>query len=166
MENEEKFYDLGEDTINLINEIIDNMALPFTLKIKYMGNAKMKNLIKLQKFSDAVAHITDIDLVIFINEDYLISLEDDNAKILIHQELDRLEFDINKGTFKLGKFPLQTTEGVLIKYGIEAVARANKLSDLYTDQLSDKENDNKDFNVNDIQTRSIKGVQFLDDENE
>lgn len=166
MENEEKFYDLGEDTINLINEIIDNMALPFTLKIKYMGNTKMKNLIKLQKLSDAVAHITDIDLVIFINEDYLISLEDDNAKILIHQELDRLEFDINKGTFKLGKFPLQTTEGVLIKYGIEAVARANKLSDLYTDQLSDKENDNKDFNVNDIQTRSIKGVQFLDDENE
>lgn len=163
MENEEKFYDLGEDTIELIDSIIDNMALPFNIRIKYMGNAKMKNLIKLQKMSDAMAHITKIDLVIFINEDYLISLEDDNAKILVHQELDRLEFDINKGKFKLAKFPLQTTEGVLIKYGIEAVARANKLSDLYTEQLGDKDAENN-FDQKNVETRKINKVEFLDDE--
>jgi len=161
MENEEKFYDLSEDTIELIDSIIDTMALPFSLKIKYMGNAKMKNLIKLQKMSDAMAHITSIDLIIFINEDYLISLEDDNAKILVHQELDRLEFDINKGKFKLAKFPLQTTEGVLIKYGIEAVARANKLSEIYTEQKKDKEAD-QEFDVKNVETRKITKVEFLD----
>lgn len=163
METEEKFYDLSDDTIEMVNEIIETMAIPFKLNIKFQGNSKMKKVVELKKLNDAMVYITGIDLIVFINEDYLITLEDDNAKILIHQELDRLEFDLAKGKFKLIKFPLQTTEGVLIKYGIEAVARANKLSDLYTEQLADKSKDSEsEFEVKDIKTSSIKKVDFLD----
>lgn len=161
MDTEEKFYDLSDDTIEVINNLIESMAIPFKLNIKFQGNSKMKKLIELKKLNDAMAYITSIDLIIFINEDYLISLEDENATILIHQELDRLEFDLNKGKFKLIKFPLQTTEGVLIKYGIDAVARANKLSELYTEQLADKDSESE-FEVKDIKTSSIKKVDFLD----
>lgn len=161
MDTEEKFYDLSDDTIEVINNLIESMAIPFKLNIKFQGNSKMKKLIELKKLNDAMAYITSIDLIIFINEDYLISLEDENATILIHQELDRLEFDLAKGKFKLIKFPLQTTEGVLIKYGIDAVARANKLSELYTEQLADKDSESE-FEVKDIKTSSIKKVDFLD----
>ena len=43
-ELESKFYDLSEDTIDQVKKIFDGMALPFTIKIKYLGNTKMKKL--------------------------------------------------------------------------------------------------------------------------
>lgn len=165
MEETQVFYELSDDTIEMIEEILDSMAIPFKLRIKYQGNAKMKKLIDLSKLSDAMVHITNYDLIIFINEDYLINLEDENATILIHQELDRMQFDVEKGKFKLTKFPLQTTEGVLMKYGIDAVARANQLSELYTEQKKDKNKDTEsEFDVKDVPTRSIKKVDFLSDD--
>jgi len=159
-EKEPKFYDLSEDTIELVQSILNGLALPFNLKIKYMGNSKMKNLISLNKASDIVQHITAYDLFIFINEDYLIKLEEENSKILIHQELDRLEFDIAKGTFKIANFPLQTTIGVLKKYGIEAVAEANQLVELFSQQKADKAEDDENM---ESKVKSIKkSVEFLD----
>ena len=131
MSTENKFYELSEDTLELIQGLVSKMALPFNLRIKYMGNSKQKQLVKLQKVSDVFSHITNIDLLMFVNEDYYIRLEEKNAEILIYQELDRLQFDIEKGTFKIAKFLLQTNPGVLKKYGIDAVAEANQLSDLY-----------------------------------
>jgi hypothetical protein len=141
-ETESKFYDLGEDTLELITNLIDKMALPFNLKIKFIGVTKQKQLIKLQKTSDVVSHLTGIDMFMFINEDYLITFDDTNAEILIYQELDRLQFDINKGTFKITKYQLQTNPGVLKKYGIDAVAQANQLVELLKEQKEDAaEND-------------------------
>ena len=159
---EEKFYDLDQDTLDIINGIIDNMALPFSLRIKYIGNGKLKTVIKLQKLSDYMVHMTGYDLIIFVNEDYLSALEDNSSTILMHQELDRLEFDINKGTFKIAKYPLQTTEGVLQKYGIEAVAQANQLSELYTQQKKDSDEEGAQFNLEEAKKRTnTKKVDFL-----
>lgn len=158
MEENEKFYDLSEDSIEMVTDVIDTMALPFNLKIKYIGTTKLKGLVKLQKLSDIISHITNIDLLIFINEDYAITLEEENCKILIHQELDRLQFDVSKGTFKIGKYPLQTTEGVLRKYGIEAVSKANQLSQLYGEQKQDKE----EFEEKVQSISTTKRVEFLD----
>lgn len=158
---ESKFYDLDQDTLDVINDIIDNMALPFNLRIKYMGNSKQKTLIKLQKLSDVMVHLTTVDLIIFINEEYFDSLEN-NSTILIHQELDRLEFDINKGTFKIGKYPLQTTTGVLKKYGIDAVAEANQLSELYSQQKKDSDEETTQFNLDEAKRKLTKNkVEFL-----
>ncbi len=133
-----EFYELSEDTLSTIKNLLDTMALPYNLKIMYLGTVKQKSLIKLKIASKEFHYKNGIDLIMYINEDYLIKLEDKNAEILIFQELDRLEFNIEKGTFKLGKFKLQTNPGVLKKYGIEAVADANELSELFTKQQKDK----------------------------
>lgn len=160
---ESKFYDLSEDTLSQIKKIIDQMALPFNLKIKYLGNSKLKKLISLKKASDELTHINSIDLLLFINEDYLMKLEEKNAEILLTQELDRLQFDIASGKFKIAKFPLQTTAGVLKKYGIEAVAEANELSELFTQQKKDGKE--KEFDVNSTEVKQKvkkkKDVEFL-----
>ena len=138
---ESKFYDLQQESIDLVNEQIGKLALPFNLKIKMIGNKKLKTMIKLSKISDVNQYMTGFDLLIQINEDYLEAFEGDSASILIYQEIDRLSFDIAKGTFKIGKYPLQTTPGVLKKYGIDAVAKANQLSDLYKSQKDDAQDD-------------------------
>lgn len=159
-EHESKFYDLHEDTLDTIQNIIDKMSMPFNLKIKFLGNTKMKQLIKLQKINDVFSHLTQIDLLVFINEDYFIRLEDGNSEILIYQEFDRLEYDINKGTFKIGKYPLQTTPGVLKKYGIDAVASANQLVELYTQQKEDGTVD-ESKTIEASVTKVKKDVEFL-----
>ena len=143
MSTESKYYDLSDDTQKEVQNVLDKLALPFNIKIKYLGDAKMKKLIKLQKANDVTAHLTKIDLLVFINEDYYINMESAGAEILLYQEFDRLQFDIAKGTFKISNFILQTNPGVLKKYGIDAVAEANQLTDLYTQQKKDADADAK-----------------------
>lgn len=161
---ESKFYDLSEDTLDQVKKVIDKMALPFNIKIKYLGNSKLKKLIALKKASDELVHINAIDLLLYINEDYLMKLEALNAEILLTQELDRLQFDIASGKFKIAKFPLQTTAGVLKKYGIEAVAEANELSELFTKQVKDGKKDEFDVNSGEYKVAKVKkkkDVEFL-----
>lgn len=164
-DNDSKFYDLHENTIEMIENLMENMAIPFNIKIKFVGNTKLKQVVKLQKMSDIVSHLSHIELIIFINEDYFIKLEDKNAEILVYQELDRLEFNVEKGTFKIGKFQLQTTTGVLKKYGIDAVSEANQLTELLTQQKADHADEDVDdaFDAvkSTISTKVKKDVEFL-----
>lgn len=157
-ETEAKFYDLSEDALLTVSQIIEKMALPFNIKIKYLGSTKLKKLISLKKTSDEISYINGIDLIVFINEDYLIKLDDKNAEILLTQEFDRLQFDISKGTFKIAKFELQTNTGILNKYGIDAVAEANELSELLTQQIKDGKEDEE---IKSSSKRST--VQFIDE---
>jgi len=133
-----EFYELSEDTLEIVKNLLDKMAMPYAIKIMYLGTLKQKNLIKIKVASKEFQYKNGIDLIMYINEDYLIKLEAANAEILLYQELDRLQFNIEKGTFKIAKYQLQTSSGVLKKYGIEAVATANELSDLFTKQQKDK----------------------------
>ncbi len=161
---EPKFYDLEQSSLDLVNETYNKMALPFNIKTKVIGVSKQRSLIKIQKCSPIIQYVSAIDLIIYINEDYLIALEGESADILICQELDRLEMDVNKGTFKLGKFRLQTNEGILNKYGIDAVAKANQLSDLYEKRDKDGQEFNKDSEEIQKKLKSNKktGVEFLE----
>lgn len=155
MSTENKFYDLSEDTLEMVENVVSKIALPFNIKIKYLGTTKMKKLVKLQKLNDAIAHIAHYDLIIYINEDYFIKMEEANAEILIYQEIDRLQFDIEKGTFKITGFQLQTNPGVLKKYGIDAVTTANQLTDLLTQQKADSD---ADFDAEEI-LKTVKPIR-------
>lgn len=160
MSTENKYYDLDQDTIDFVNEVMEKIAFPFNVRVKMIGTTKLKGLVKLQKVADIFAHITGYDMIVYINEDYLMRLEDSNSEILLYQELDRLQFDLEKGTFKLTKFQLQTNPGVLKKYGIDAVANANQLTDLLTQQKADGAED--EFNVTTAPVKSVKkDVEFL-----
>lgn len=140
-ETNEKFYELSEESISLIEQTIEKIALPFAIKFKFLGNAKLKKVIKLQKVSDIYAHLTGYDLIVFMNEDLAIRLDDKTVEILLYQELDRIIINMEKGTFKIGSYPLQTTPGVLKKYGIDEVTNANNLGDLALEQVNDEASD-------------------------
>lgn len=161
MSTEGKFYDLSEDTLDKVKKVIDQMALPFNLKIKYIGNSKLKKVIQLKKANDELVYINAIDLIVYINEDYLIKMEETNAEILLTQELDRLHFDIQSGKFKISKFALQTNVGVLKKYGIEAVAEANELSELYTKQVKGGQDNADGLEKTGKYNKKKKNVEFL-----
>jgi len=153
-----EFYELSQDTLDTVKSLLEKMALPFNLKIMYLGTTKQKALLKLKSASKEFQYKNGIDLIMYINEDYLIKLETANAEILMYQELDRLQFSIEKGTFKIAKYGLQTTVGVLKKYGIDAVSNANELSIQFT-----KQKDDSDSKLESIDTpkKKRKNVEFL-----
>lgn len=164
-EEKPKFYELAAETIEDVEKVMGNMSIPFKIKTKYVGVSRQNTLIKLKKASPEVQYTTNIDMFVFMNEDFLDNLDEEAIKILMHQELDKLNFDIAKGTFKLGKFRLQTNEGILNKYGIDAVARANQLSELYHKQAKDNDGTTKfDPNSADVQAKlkanKKAGVEF------
>ncbi len=166
---EPKFYELSADSVQEINDIIEEMALPFSIKREIVGTSTQKCLIKIQKTGAFYNYKTGIELTIFINEDYLAALGPDTSKILIHQQLDRIETDIVKGTFKIGALQFHTNIGIINKYGIETVVNANQLSGLYTEQKNDDDGSGnaKSFDINSdavkqkLKSNKNDSVEFL-----
>lgn len=138
---ETKFYELDVEIISKVQSLIDRMALPFAISFKFQGHAKQKKAVDIKKVNDYYQYLTGYDVTIFINEDILNRLDDEAVEILIYQELDRIETDLNKGTVKIKAYPLQTTPGVLNRYGIDAVSRANELDQLINEQDEDVASD-------------------------
>lgn len=143
---EEKYHELNEDSVEIIQEAIDKMYKPFNVNFQLLGNAKQKKLLEVSKVPDQYAFITKQHVLISVNEAYLDAFDEESRAILIQQELDRLQFDTKTGKIKRGAPEISTSVGVVKKYGIDAVARANKLMELYEQQLKDAKGDKVDAN--------------------
>ena len=61
----------------------------------------------------------------------------DRIIILIEQEIDKININVETGKIKLGKTDLNTFSSIVNKYGVEKVARANKVEELYKEQKKD-----------------------------
>lgn len=139
----ERFHDLSEDIIEYFNNLEKNMSLPIDLRYVYQADDKQKCLIKIAKIADRYSLLLKAELLISFNESYFDAFDDEARNILIEQELALLEFDLDKGSIKIGKPNFITSTGVLDKYGQDAVKRANLSTTLYQQQQADKENEEK-----------------------
>lgn len=160
--SEEKFSEVGVKAEEVVNTVIGRMAMPFNVKFQFIANNKQKGLIKIAKVGDVYQYLTHIDVLVIINDIYADVLDDEALEILVTQELDRLQFDANSGKIKIGKPELSTSVGVIKKYGIEAVARANKLVDTIDEQKDDMEGMQQ--TVNNLKVDGMlkdDGVDFL-----
>lgn len=63
--------------------------------------------------------------------------DDESIQILIEQEIDKVTMNIETGKIKLIKTDLNTFSAIVNKYGVEKVARANKVEELYHEQKQD-----------------------------
>ena len=160
MEESEKYYTMSEDMVTVVKTQLDKVS-SFDLRVKYIGTTKLKQVIKLQKVSDVISYMSHIDLIVYVNEDYAAKMDDKINEILIYQELDRLEFNIEKGTFKIGKFLLQTNPGVLHKFGVDAVSEANEITKLLTEQNADSD-EPEDFTVKTLTSEPKADIKFME----
>lgn len=139
----EQFHELSDYIIEYFNELEKKLNLSVDLKYVYQADDKQKTLIKIIKIADRYATLLNADLLISFNEDYYDAFDDDVRRILIDQELALIEFDFDKGTFKIGKADLITSSGIIKRYGVDAVERANQIKILYGQQKADKETESK-----------------------
>lgn len=137
--SKEQYGELAEYIIEYFVDLEQKLSLPLDTKYVYQADNKQKTLIKIVKIVDRYSVLLKADLLISFNEDYFDAFDDEARNILIDQELALIEFDIDKGTLKLGKAELITSYGIIKKYGVTAVERANQVRDLYNAQQAEKE---------------------------
>ena len=141
--SKEQFHNLSDYIIEYFNALEEKLSLPVDFKFVYQADDKQKTLIKIIKVPDRYSTLLNAELLISFNEDYFDAFDDEAKDILIDQELALLQFDLENGKLKIGRPDLITSSGIVRKYGVEAVGRANQVRDLYNDQQDEKEKENR-----------------------
>mgnify|MGYP003345727477 FL=1 len=90
---------------------------------------------------DQFAFILEKELLVTINDDLMSVFEEESIQILMEQEIDKISVNMDTGKIKMVKPDLTTFSGLINKYGIEKVAKANKVEELYAEQKQDAEED-------------------------
>jgi hypothetical protein len=133
----DKFYEVSEDSINRFYEIFNRKSFPVGIKFQFIGNEKQKELIKVSKVADQYSFILQREILVSINEDLMHVFDDESVVILMEQEIDKININIETGKIKLVKTDLNTFSSLVNKYGVEKVARANKVEEIYNEQKRD-----------------------------
>jgi hypothetical protein len=146
--SKEQFHELSDYIIEYFDELEKKLSLPVDIKYVYQADDKQKTLIKIVKIADRYTKLLNADLLISFNEDFFDAFDDEAKNILIDQELALIEFNLDKGTLKLGKPDLISSSGVIKKYGLSAVERANQVKELFNNQQLEQEKENKENKKN------------------
>ena len=136
-ETTEAFYDLDETTEELFMDVFNKKSFPVDVKFQFIGSSKQKQLIKVGKIADDFAFVLRKELKVTINEDLLNVFDEESITILIEQEIDKININMESGKIKLVGTDLNTFSSIVNKYGVEKVARANKVEELYSEQQKD-----------------------------
>jgi hypothetical protein len=136
-----KFYKISEDTINVFKKVFTKKSFPFNVGFEFMGCESQKNLIKISKLPDQFAFVLEKELLVQINEDLMNVFDEESIQILIEQEIDKISVNMDTGKIKMVKPDLTTFSSLINKYGIEKIARANKVEELYSQQKEDSQED-------------------------
>ena len=140
-ESKETYYDVDSTTEELFIDIFNRKSFPMNIKFLFQGNSKQKQLLKVSKISDQYAFALGKELLISFNEDLLNVFDDDSITILIEQEIDKININMESGKIKLVGTDLNTFSSIVNKWGVEKVARANKVEELFVEQQKDSKSD-------------------------
>jgi hypothetical protein len=135
------FYKVSSDTTDKFFDVFNKKSFPVSIKFVFQGSEKQKDLIKISKIPDQYAFELEKELFISFNEDLMAVFDEESITILFEQEIDRVSINIETGKIKLIKPDLSTFSAIINKYGVEKVARANKVEELYQQQVKDKKTD-------------------------
>lgn len=136
-----KFYKISDDTISTFKAVFTKKSFPFNVGFEFVGCESQKNLIKISKLPDQFVFVLEKELLIQINEDLMNVFDEESIQILIEQEIDKISVNMDTGKIKMVKPDLNTFSSLINKYGIEKIARANKVEELYTQQKEDNQED-------------------------
>ena len=137
----DNFYEISEDTTGKFFEIFNKKSFPLSIKFQFIGDEKQKELIKVSLINPKISFLLGKEILISVNEDIMNAFDDESVTILMEQEIDKININIETGKIKLVKTDLNTFSSIVNKYGVEKVARANKVEELYQEQKKDAKTD-------------------------
>jgi hypothetical protein len=100
---------------------------------------RQKQIVKLHKLNEMMAFALNYDVIVSINENLFDVIDDNTVKeILFLQEIDKISVNLESGKITFIKPDMVTFSSLINRYGLDAVARANQLDSLTSEQLQDK----------------------------
>lgn len=139
-DDEEKFYELGSDTIDLYKTILEEKSIPFKIDTVFMGSTKLKKLIEIKKLSDIQSYLLGgKEMMVTINEDILIKMDEEAINIQFEEAINGIEVNLGNGKIKVTKPRLSMYPSMIAKHGIEKILRAHSLQDEVMSQKKDLE---------------------------
>lgn len=147
----ERYYSLSEDVLESLNTYVSKyLNSTVRLNIVFIGDNKLKKLVKIKKYNDEDRFALSQDIKILVNESIwdLISNDDEKAlEILIKEEFDAVVVNMETGKVKIEKPKFNSNRGLIEKYGYDIVSRAKELEELALSQAEDKATDEVDLSV-------------------
>jgi hypothetical protein len=136
-----KFYEVSQDTIDTFFKVFNKKTFPMSVNFQFIGCENQKTLIKIAKLPDQYSFLLNKELMVQINEDLLSVFDDVSITILMEQEIDKISIDGQSGKIKMIKPDLTTFSSLISKYGVDKVAKANQIEELYNQQVADGKNE-------------------------
>jgi hypothetical protein len=137
----DNFYELSEDTISTFFDIFKKKSFPLSVKFQFIGDEKQKEMVKIAIINPKFSFLLNKEILVSINEQIMEAFDEESMTILMEQEIDKIYINIETGKIKLIKTDLNTFSSLVNKYGVEKVARANKVEELYHEQRKDAKED-------------------------
>jgi len=134
----ESYESLSDEIITYFKKIEESFSMPMDIKFVYVANSKQKKLVKISKITDTYSYLLDADVLVIFNEDYFNNFDEQTKQILIEQEIDKIEFDLEKGTIRIKEPEINTSCGIIEKFTLKLVENANRLQKEYEKQKKDK----------------------------
>lgn len=132
-----KYYELQDETIKKFYEVFEKKSFPTNINFQFVGCSKQKELVKVTKIAEQYAFILQKEILVCFNEELVEVFDDESVTILIEQEIDKITINLDTGKIKFLKTDLNTFSSLVNKYGVEKIAKANKVEELYHDQKKD-----------------------------
>jgi len=135
----ENYESLSDEIISYFRGIEESFAMPMDIKFVFLANSKQKKLVKISKISDHFAYLLNADILVIFNEEYFDNFDNQSKQILIEQEIDKIEFDLDKGTIRIKEPEINTSTGIIEKFSLKLVENANRLQKEYEKQKKEKQ---------------------------
>jgi hypothetical protein len=113
----EKFKDIYADTKALFKTVIDGTDLDRVISIEILRNDKLKEIGKVSKSTDLVKFMTDIDVVIQLNELVFEQLDEVQQIIVAESLLAYISFNFETDRLTITKPDVMGHSGVISKFG-------------------------------------------------
>ena len=146
----EKFYLLDDETVLKLNEHISKYVnSPIRLEYKFIGDNKLKKLIKIAKVSDAYTFLYKDQVIVYVNESLWDAMYDDIdvIELLVREEFNSLCINTESGKIKIEKPSFMSSNSIIERYGVENVKRAKDMEKLCIEQAEDKIKDVVDISA-------------------
>jgi hypothetical protein len=132
-----KFYEVSQDTQDTFFKVFNKKSFPLAIKFQFVGCETQKTLIKISKLPEQYSFLLEKELMVQVNEDLMSVFDEESITILIEQEIDKVSIDSQSGKIKMIKPDLTTFSAIINKYGVDKVAKANQVEELYQQQVKD-----------------------------
>lgn len=108
-----------KETEDLFSNVLDATSIPKSIRFELIASNDMKEVGKVSKANEILKYMTEIDIVVLINETIFDKLGDDQKKMVIEELLAQVFWDSNSGKIKLIKPDVNTFSLLIKKYGID-----------------------------------------------